>query len=80
MFETNEGGPQHGEPALVPFEERLFTVRQTRQVLPIGNTKVYDLIGSKRLDARKIDGRTVITGASIKALIESLPKAAVIAA
>ena len=38
---------------------------------------LYRLINAGRLDARKIDGKTVITAASIQSFLADLPKAKV---
>jgi excisionase family DNA binding protein len=39
----------------------------------IGRTKLYDLIREGRLDARKLGARTLVTVASLDALLASLP-------
>jgi hypothetical protein len=48
-------------------------VREARGALSVGNTKLYQMIESKLLDARKTGNRTVISHASLMALIDKLP-------
>ena len=52
----------------------LYSPRETEAILGISHSKLYNLIGDGRLDARKIGGKTVITAQSIRQLIASLPK------
>jgi hypothetical protein len=69
--------------ALLRSPELTFSVLPIRPLNPIGytglllglgHTRIYELIGSGVLDARKLGKQTRITGESIKALIDSLPK------
>ena len=53
----------------------VFSPRETEQLLGISHATLYRLIAAKRLDARKINGKTVITALSIEAFLASLPKA-----
>jgi hypothetical protein len=62
-----------GTPAAPP-PRALYSPRETEAILGVSHATVYRLIGSGRLDARKIDGKTVITDESIRQLIASLPK------
>jgi hypothetical protein len=50
-------------------------IDRAAEALGCGRTKIYELIGAEKLDARKIDGRTVITWESIKECAKALPKA-----
>ena len=63
-----------GRNALQPW---LYSPREVERLLAISHAKLYRLIAAGRLDARKIDGKTVITAPSIEAFLESLPKAVV---
>jgi excisionase family DNA binding protein len=45
-----------------------------RRLGNIGRTTIYGLIGSGRLEAVKLGSRTLITAASIDALLASLPR------
>jgi hypothetical protein len=58
-------------------EPLLVSVPQTAQTIGRCVATVYELIGGGGLDARKSDGRTLITMESIKAYVASLPKAEV---
>ena len=70
--------------ALVRLQDRTFpllpikplnSIPYTGELLGgLGPTKIYELIKLERLDARKLGSQTRITGESIKALIDSLPK------
>lgn len=51
------------------------TVKEARNLIPCGNSKLYELIGNGLLDARKLGNRTLITRASIVSFVDSLPGA-----
>lgn len=53
-----------------PPEPLAYSVADAIRVSSIGKTKLYSLIKSKRLEARRIDGRTLIPAASLRRLIE----------
>ncbi len=53
----------------------LNSVARTCALLDSGRTKVYELIGDRKLEALKLDGATRITGPSIRRLIQELPAA-----
>ena len=46
------------------------TVEGARKALGLGNTKIYELIGAKKLRAVKVGRRTLITTDSIRALVD----------
>ncbi|CAH0161746.1 excisionase family DNA-binding protein [Roseomonas sp. CECT 9278] len=50
-------------------EPLTLTVKQTRGTLNVGNTTVWKLIKEGKLTAVKVAGRTLITYASVKALV-----------
>lgn len=56
---------------------KLLTVKQTQERLSCGLTRVYELMGSGRLDALKLGGRTMITDESVERFIASLPRAVI---
>ena len=56
-------------------QRALYSPRETEAILGISHTTLYRLINTGRLDARKIDNKTVITDESIRRFIEALPKA-----
>ena len=68
--------------AMPPFQDTrsrdqgrgLFSPRETEHILSISHATLYRLINAGRLDARKIDGKTVIIAASIEAFVAALPK------
>jgi hypothetical protein len=58
-------------------EPLLLSIPQTAQTIGRCVATIYELIGSKQLDARKSNGRTLVTMESIKAYIASLPPAVI---
>ena len=57
------------------IQRELYSPRETEHILSVSHATLYRLINAGRLDARKIDGKTVITDASIRQFIAGLPKA-----
>jgi hypothetical protein len=55
-------------------ERALYSPRETEAILGISHATLYRLINAGRLDARKIDNKTIITEDSIRRFIEALPK------
>ena len=53
----------------------LYSPRETENILGVSHATLYRLINAGRLDARKIDNKTVITATSIEAFLDGLPKA-----
>ena len=56
------------------LQRELYSPREAEHLLSISHATLYRLIAASRLDARKIDGKTVITASSIRAFLASLPK------
>ena len=55
--------------------EPLFcSVRDAGTMIGVGRTKIYELIGEKRLKAVKIGGRTLVDITSIRGMAEDLLK------
>ena len=52
----------------------LYSPRETENILGVSHATLYRLINAGRIDARKIDNKTVITATSIEAFLASLPK------
>jgi excisionase family DNA binding protein len=52
-----------------------LTIADAAKISGLGRTTIYELIGAKKLDARKAGNRTLITGESLRAFIASLPPA-----
>ena len=52
-----------------------LTIADAAKYCGIGRTTLYELIGAKKLDARKCGNRTLITGESLRNYIASLPTA-----
>jgi hypothetical protein len=57
------------------IEPLLLSIPQTSQAIGRCVATVYELIGAKELDARKSDGRTLVTMDSIKRYVAKLPTA-----
>jgi hypothetical protein len=61
------------------IEPMLVSIPQTSQMIGRGVSTVYELIGSGQLDAKKSDGRTLVTMESIKHYVQGLPAAKITA-
>jgi len=57
-------------PIDVPFDERDFTSKQTKQILAVGKTKLFELLRDGALEAYLDGNRLRISGRSIKAYRE----------
>ena len=53
----------------------LYRPREVMNILGIGSTKFWGLVKNQKLEARKIGRATVIPAESVRAFIDSLPKA-----
>jgi hypothetical protein len=51
-------------------EKIAYTVPEAMAAIGIGRTFLYRLAAEKRLDLRKVGGRTLVTAASLRHLIE----------
>jgi predicted DNA-binding transcriptional regulator AlpA len=56
-----------------PLARVLFSPRETEAILGVSHATLYRLIAAGRLDARKLESKTVITAESINRLIAELP-------
>jgi hypothetical protein len=54
---------------------KFYSVRETEQIINASHATIYRLIGDGRLDARKLNGKTLISAESIERLAAELPKA-----
>lgn len=61
-------------PVLTP-PRALYSPKEAEAILGVSHATLYRLIAAGRLDARKLDNKTLITTASIERLIAELPKA-----
>jgi excisionase family DNA binding protein len=52
-----------------------LTIADAAKACGIGRTTLYELIGAKKLDARKVGHRTLITGDSLRNYVANLPPA-----
>lgn len=52
-----------------------YTVTDACKALGIGRTKLYDLIAKGRIEARALDGRTLIPSHSLHSFVAALPPA-----
>jgi len=51
------------------FEPLAYSIKEASRVSSLGRTRLYQLIGEGRLEARKVGKRTLIPAASLRALI-----------
>ena len=63
-----------GFPA-APQPRALFSPKEAEGILGVSHATLYRLITAGRLDARKLDRKTVVTALSIGQLIAGLPRA-----
>jgi excisionase family DNA binding protein len=59
------------------LQRALYSPREVQQILGISRATVYRLLAARRIDGRKLGGKTVITAESIGRLIAALPAAQV---
>jgi hypothetical protein len=52
-----------------------LTIADAVRLSGIGRTSLYELIGAKKLDARKAGNRTLITADSLRSYVANLPAA-----
>jgi excisionase family DNA binding protein len=64
---------QHNSDGVIPA---MFPITAACRYIGFSRSRVYLEIKAKRLDARKAGRRTLITRASLDALLADLPKAA----
>jgi len=54
-------------------EPLLLSIADAKRVAGLGRTKLYDLIGSGDVVAKKAGRRTLVCAASLRGYVESLP-------
>ena len=54
-----------------------FSISDACAAIGIGRTKLYNLIGEGKLEARAIGGRTVIPAEALRNFVANLPLAAI---
>ena len=54
----------------IALEPLASSIREACRISSLGRTRLYQLIGEGRLEARKIGKRTLIPAASLRALME----------
>ena len=52
-----------------------YSINDACKAIPCGRTKIYQMIADGRLEAKKLDGKTIIMRGSIVRLVEVLPDA-----
>ena len=57
------------------MEPLYVTVAEARRLSGLGTTRMYELLGSGRITARKCGSRTLIDAASLRSFLEGLPRA-----
>jgi excisionase family DNA binding protein len=58
------------------MEPVTLSIADAMKAIGIGRTKIYELIGAKKLRAVRLGGRTLVRTDSIRALVDSLSEAA----
>ena len=73
----------HGSSRILPNECRgrlsimqklLYTTTEAKAVIGCGTTRLYELINSGELEARRLGHRTMIEAESLRELVDSLPR------
>jgi len=59
------------------IQRALYSPKEVEKILGVSHATVYRLLARRKLDARKLDGKTVITAESVVQLITELPPAQV---
>jgi Helix-turn-helix domain len=54
----------------VPLEPLSCSIKETKRITSLGETKIYELMKSGRLERTRIGGRTLISYRSIRRLVE----------
>jgi hypothetical protein len=57
------------------IETLAYTIADAVQVSGIRRTRLYELVGAGKVDARKAGGRTLIMAESLRAYLANLPAA-----
>jgi hypothetical protein len=65
--------PGGASAAVVPGRA-FYSPKEVEAILGISHASLYRLIAAGRLDARKLDTKTLISAASIERLVAGLPK------
>jgi hypothetical protein len=58
------------------LEKLLYTTAETRTVIGCGTTRLYELLASGKLRARRFGHRTMIEAKSLHEFVNSLPRVA----
>lgn len=53
------------------FQPLAYSIKEASRVSSLGRTRLYQLIGEGRLEARKVGKRTLIPAASLRSLIDA---------
>ena len=63
--------------AVTAVKPALYPIPDAEKILGLRRRSIYKLIGQGKLDAVRLLGRTLITDASVRALIASAPAAGI---
>jgi excisionase family DNA binding protein len=53
--------------------EDFLTVKETRQIIRLGETKIYELLNEGKIKAIKVGRKTLVPRSSLQAFIDSQP-------
>jgi excisionase family DNA binding protein len=56
------------------MQKLLYTTTEAKAVIGCGTTRLYELINSGELEARRLGHRTMIEAESLRELVDSLPR------
>ncbi len=67
-------GPNDRAPVWQTVNKLAYSVKEVQELVGIGRTKLYDMIGSNELRAVKHDRRTLILAKDLREWLEKLPQ------
>jgi excisionase family DNA binding protein len=56
------------------MQKLLYTIAEAKEVIGCGTTRLYELLATGRLRARRLGHRTMIEAESLRELVDSLPR------
>ena len=56
------------------MEPLAYRIADAAKVVGLSRSRIYELVGEGKLEARKVGGCTVIPAASLRALIDNAPQ------
>lgn len=58
----------------MPIEPIVLGVKDAADFIGLSRSRLYELIGEQKIEARKLGSRTVVPVASLRAFVEAAPR------